>query len=275
MQSDKMSFKFGNLHYSHASSGKDKTLLFLHAFHSSAMSYAPLCEYLKDKYNIVCLDFPGHGLSTHVDCQKYSWSYSIEGFTEILIEFIDQLQLSNLYIIGDSVGGNCAVRAMNALDGLLGLILMGTAQARSIEMVFSLHHQTKALELLFQKERSEKEDEIVAAAYVDPNLNEGKNFKQMMYDIQRTDPDCREYFAKQIETQKWVDELQIIQSSTVPLIYILGADDGFIDSPKYRDVLMGAGIKESQIYLIKDARHMPQLDNPEAVSEIVSDFIKP
>ena len=275
MHSSTMNFKFGNLHYSHSLSGKDTTLLLLHAFHSSTRSYDPICELLKNKYNLVCLDFPGHGLSAHVDCQKYAWYYSIEGFTEILIEFIDQLQLSNFYIVGDSIGGNCAVRAMRKLSGITGLILMGTAQARSIEIVFSLHHQTKALELLFQKKRSKKEDEIVARAYVNQAINEGKNFSQMMFDIQHTDPNCREYFAKQLETQKWIDELQIIQNSIVPLIYILGEYDGFINSSKYRDSLIEAGINRSQIHLINNARHMPQLDNPKAVSEIIMTFIKP
>jgi pimeloyl-ACP methyl ester carboxylesterase len=270
-----MNFIFGNLYYSHILSGKDKTLLLLHAFHSSTKSYAPLCDFLKDRYNIVCLDFPGHGLSDRIDCQKYSWYYSVEGFTEILMEFIGRLQLSNLYIVGDSVGGNCAVRVMRNLSKIIsGLILMGTAQARSVEMLFSLHHQTKAQELLFQKERSKKENEVVAAAYVNPYFNKGKNFKQMMYDIQHTDPNCREYFAKQIESQEWIDELQIIQSSTAPLIYILGEDDGFINSSQYRDKLIEVGIKKTQIHLIKNARHMPQLDNPIAVSEVITNFIK-
>jgi pimeloyl-ACP methyl ester carboxylesterase len=275
MQSDTMNFKFGNLNYSHVTSEKDSTLLLLHAFHSSTISYEPLCDLLKDQYDLVCLDFPGHGLSAHVDCHQHAWYYSVEGFTEVLVEFIDRLKLSNYYIAGDSVGGNCAVRAMRSLSGLSGLVLMGTAQARSVEMVFSLHHQTKALELLFQKERSEKEDEIVASAYVNPTLNESKNFKQMMYDIRHTDPNCREFFAKQLETQKWIDELQIIQNTRVPLIYILGEDDGFINSSVYKDVLIESGLMDSQIHLLKNVRHMPQLDDPNATAEIITDFIKP
>ena len=55
MQSDTMNFKFGNLHYSHATSGKDTTLLLLHAFHSSTTSYEPLCDLLKDQYDPMAL----------------------------------------------------------------------------------------------------------------------------------------------------------------------------------------------------------------------------
>lgn len=275
MKSDTMNFKFGNINYSHTMSGKDKTLLLLHAFHSSTKSYSSLCNILKDQYDLVCLDFPGHGLSAHIDCDQYAWYYSVDGFTDVLIEFINRLQLSNFYIIGDSVGGNCGVRAMNTLDGLLGLILMGTVQASSVDMLFSLHHQTKALDLLFQKTRSGEEDKIVAAAYVNPSLNEGKSYDQMLYDIQHTDQNCRDFFAQQLETQKWVDELRIIQNTKIPLTYILGEDDGFINSSGYKDMLIESGLQSSQIHLLKNVRHVPQLDNPTATANIIDAFIKP
>ncbi|MCX7124288.1 MAG: alpha/beta hydrolase [Gammaproteobacteria bacterium] len=246
-----MEFEFGQVHYSHFMSNKTTTLVLLHAFHSSTTSYEPLCDLLKNKYNLVCLDFAGH-----------------------VIEFINRLKLSRYYIVGDSVGGNCAVRAIQSLNGLSGLVLMGTLQARSLEMIFSLHHQTRALELLFQKERSQEEDKIVADAYVNPDLNAGKSFQLMMHDLQHTDPNCREFFSKQLETQVWIDELQLIQEATIPLMYLLGEDDGFINSPYYKEVLIKAGLKDSQIYLLKKVRHMPQLDDPQTTENLISDFIK-
>jgi pimeloyl-ACP methyl ester carboxylesterase len=270
-----MELEFGQLHYSHFMSNKDTTLLLLHAFHSSTASYEPLCTLLKNQYNLVCLDFPGHGLSSYVDCDQHAWYYSMEGFTAVLLEFIDRLQLSHYYIVGDSVGGNSAVRAMKSLNGLSGLVLMGSVQARSVEMLFSLHHQTRALELLFQKERSQEEDQVVAAAYVNPNLNEGKSFQLMMHDLQHTDPNCREFFSKQLETQEWVDELQLVQDATIPLMYVLGEDDGFINSPHYKDALIESGLKDSQIHLLKNVRHVPQLDDPQTTADLISDFIKP
>ena len=273
MRSDFMEFEFGQLHYKYVMSGKKETLLLLHAFQSSAASYAPICELLEDRYNLICLDLPGHGLSARLDCEQYSWFYSMAGFKEILVEFIKRFHLTHYYIVGDSVGGNCAVRAIASLSGLSGLVLMGSAQARTVEMIFSLHHQTEALELLFKKERSQAEDQVVATAYVSPKRHDGECFQLMMHDLQNTDPNCREYFSKQLETQEWMDELQIIQNSTIPLIYILGEDDGFINSPHYRNVLIESGLRDSQIHLLKDVRHVPQLDDPQTTAKLISDFI--
>lgn len=274
MQSHKMHFDFGSIHYQTSGTHHKENIIFLHAFHSSSAAYQPLCEQLIDHYNLICLDFPGHGASDHLNCDQYANYYSVTGFTHLLIEFIKRLNLSHYYIAGDSVGGNCAIRALDALPGLSGLILLGTAQAHTVEMVFSLHHQSKALDLLFQTERCAQEDEIVACAYVNPTLNAGNTFKQMLHDLQHTDKECRRHFANSLETQPWVDELAIIEKTSKPLIYILGEDDGFIDSVKYKKTLLSAGLKSEQIFIIEKARHIPQLDAPQTSAKIIKDFIK-
>lgn len=272
MQSKYIELDFGKLHYLESMADKEQTLLLLHAFHSSAASYAPVCDLLKGQFNLICLDIPGHGLSAHVDCEKYAWQYSMEGFTQVLIEFIERLNLQNYVIAGDSVGGNMAVRAMSSLSGLKGLVLMGSAQAEDVEKVFALHHQSEAINVLFQSEHTPEQVELLAAAYVDPQQNDGQNFELMKYDLQNTDPNCREQFALSMGSQGWVDELALIQNAPVPLMYVLGAEDGFINSPYYKDFLIKAGFQESQIHLLKNVRHVPQLDAPEQCAVLISGF---
>ena len=269
-----MKFDFGNIHYTQIDSGKEVTLVLLHAFHSSADSYVQLCERLKDHCNLVCLDFPGHGQSDHIDCEQYGYYYSMAGFTDVLVEFIARLGLTNYVIAGDSIGGNCTIRGLSKLPGIRGMILMGTAQARSAEIIFQLHHESEALTRLFQKHRTQAEDELVTAAYVDPSVNGGKNFQLMLKDIQRIDPNCREYLSAQIESQPWVDEIEILQQTTVPYCYILGEQDGFINTPYYRDALIEAGVKAEVIHVLPNCRHVPYLDDLSASARIMTDFIE-
>jgi len=274
MQSSFMEFKFGKLHYQHAFSDKKKTILFLHAFHSSATSFSKVCDLLQDNFNLVCLDLPGHGLSEHVDIAHYSWYYSFAGFTEILIEFVDRLQLKELFIVGDSAGGNSAVRAMPSLKMLEGLILLGSIQAESKDKAFEQMFPSEALTLLFQKELTDEQCAVLAAAYVDPAKNEQENFKQMLYDIKHTDSNCREQFGHYVETQEWIDELQLIKKSRVPVMYILGLQDGFINVVAYKKMLIEAGLQESQIQVLDQARHVPQLDDPEVCAQLILKFIE-
>lgn len=276
MQSSYLEFEFGKIHYLHTkalSNTAKKTILFLHAFHSSAKSYLPVCELLKDQFNLLCLDFPGHGLSEPISVERHAWYYSMEGFVSVLLQFIEHLQLKNLVIVGDSVGGNCAIRAMQSLKMLEGLVIEGSAQAESVEALFALHHSSGPIKFLFQKEFSNAECNAVAAAYVNPQKNNGKNFQQMIYDIQHTDPNCREQFSHFLKTQAWVDELKLIQNCSVPLMYILGKQDGFINSDHYANALVKAGIKRSTIHVLNQVRHIPHLDDPKNCAHLIKDFV--
>ncbi len=273
MQSSFMEFEFGKLHYLHRMSNHKKTILFLPAFHSSAASYTQVCDLLKDQFNLVCLDFPGHGLSEHVNVEQYAWYYSIEGFAAVLLEFIDRLKLKNLVIVGDSVGGNVTVRSLSSLKMLEGLVLMGSAQAETVEAIFGLHYMPGPIDLLFHKELTQQECEILAAAYVDPYQHEGQGFKQMLADIQHTDPNCREQMGHHIQTQAWINELQLVQACAVPFMYILGKQDGFINSVHYAKVLVEAGVEKSKIHLLDQVRHVPHLDNPGLCAELILSFV--
>lgn len=273
MHSSFMDFNFGKIHYQHDSAGRKKTLLFLHAFHSSAVSFLNVCDQLKDQFNLFCLDFPGHGLSQHLDARKYPQYYSLSGLTAVLIEFVDRLKLKNLYILGNSMGGNAAVRAAPSLETIKGLILIGSAQAKTKEELFSIHFPTAPLELLFKTELSDPEIEVLTRAYVYKSKEAQEAFKQMAHDIRRTDGSFREYFRRNLETQEWVDEIQILKNSALPFLYILGLEDGFIDSLLYKKLLLEEGFQESQIKIVDRAGHAVHLNNPHLCAKLISEFI--
>lgn len=268
-----MEFEFGNLHYKHSSTAKKITILFLHSFNSSAASFDFVCELLKDRFNIIALDLPGHGLSSHIDVNKYSWYYSLEGFTSILTQFVNRLQLNHFFIVGDSVGGNMAVRAMPGLKNLQGLILIGSVQANSKQKLFEVFYNSEAAKLASNKDLNEKEIDIVAAANV--SLSNKEAFEQMVYDIGHTDGNCRKFFSQYMDTQPWVDEPNLLKNAVIPFMYILGKQDGFIDYKAYKMRLLEEKIiNESQIKILDNVRHVPPLDDPHLCASLILEFVK-
>lgn len=121
MQSKYMDFEFGKIHYQISDFTKINTLILLHAFHSSSVSYTKVCELLSDQFNLICMDFPGHGKSDRINTKLHGWYYSVEGFSSLVIDFVNRLELKNYFIVGDSIGGNSAVRVMPSLKSLNGL----------------------------------------------------------------------------------------------------------------------------------------------------------
>jgi pimeloyl-ACP methyl ester carboxylesterase len=96
----------------------------------------------------------------------------------------------------------------------------------------------------------------------------------MLQDIERTDPNCREQFAAHFETQPWVNEIAVLQKTQIPFLYILGQEDGFINTPFYKELLIKAGIPESSIQALEGVRHIPHVDAPEVSAKLIKNFVR-
>jgi pimeloyl-ACP methyl ester carboxylesterase len=271
MNSAYMEFEFGKLHYTHNGVDKKTTILFLHSFNSSAASFGLVCELLKDDFNVIALDLPGHGSSSHVDINKHPWYYSFEGFTALLTQFVDRLRLKQFFIVGDSVGGNMAIRAAASLKNLHGIVFMGSVHADSKQKLFELHYPSEVLGFLFNKDLNEDEINAIAAANVS-HLNK-EAFGQMKYDISRTDGNCRKVFSQYMDTQPWVDEPGLLKNSGLSFVYVLGKQDGFINYRVYKDFLMEKGVTESQIKVFNHVGHVPPLEDAQLCAGLISEFI--
>lgn len=154
-----------------------------------------------------------------------------------------------------------------------GLILIGSVQAKTRKELFNIHLPTAPLDVMFKTKLSDPEIEVLTRAYVYKSEETQEAFKQMAHDIRSTDSSFREYFRRNLETQEWIDEIQILKNSALPFLYILGLEDGFINSLLYKKLLLAEGFQESQIKILDRAGHSPQLDNPHLCAKLILDFI--
>ncbi len=83
----------------------EKTVLFVHGLSSNSDAWSKNIASLKEKYTCIALDLPGYGKSAKPEA-TYTPSY----FAEILHQFIDELELKNVILIGHSMGGQASVK---------------------------------------------------------------------------------------------------------------------------------------------------------------------
>ena len=171
------------------------------------------------------------------------------------------------------MGGNAAVRAVPSLEAIKGLILIGTVQAKTKEELFNIHFPTAPLDVLFKTELSDPEIEVLTRAYVYKSKEAQEAYKLMAHDIKSTDSSFREHFRRNLETEEWIDEIQILKNSACPFLYILGLEDAFIDSVLYKKLLLEERFQESQIKIIDRAGHAVHLNNPHLCTKLISKFI--
>ena len=107
---------------SYTDQGSGSPMLLLHATLHDHTDFAPVHDQLVHCRRVLALDWPGHGESPVPPAPL-----SAVQFGDLAIEFVDQLELNNLVVVGNSVGGYAACRlAIERPDRVAGVVLVNT-----------------------------------------------------------------------------------------------------------------------------------------------------
>jgi pimeloyl-ACP methyl ester carboxylesterase len=99
--------------------GTGPIVLCLHAIGHGARDFEDLSRRLAPQYRVLALDFPGQG-NSGPDLEPAS----AKRYAELVTEFVDQLHLDSVVLIGNSIGGATAVRyASSHPDRVNALVL--------------------------------------------------------------------------------------------------------------------------------------------------------
>ena len=92
------------LHYREEGSGPPVVLL--HANYASLFMWEPWAEALKDRYRVIRVDLPAHGLTG----PEPSGDYSLQRIQSLFEKFVDARGLERFVVVGTSIGGTVAMR---------------------------------------------------------------------------------------------------------------------------------------------------------------------
>jgi pimeloyl-ACP methyl ester carboxylesterase len=107
---------------SYTDQGRGPAVLLLHAALHDRTDYDAVRDSLLQRHRVLAVDWPGHGESPSPDKPLTAVQ-----FGDLAIEFVDRLELSNLVVIGNSVGGYAACRlAIERREHIAGVVLVNT-----------------------------------------------------------------------------------------------------------------------------------------------------
>lgn len=99
------------------------TLLFLHYWTGSSLTWSDTIDQLSKNYRCLALDFRGWG-----DSQKGALDYGLDALASDVLAVISKFGLTNFVLIGHSMGGKVAqIVATHKPAGLKGLLLVAPA----------------------------------------------------------------------------------------------------------------------------------------------------
>ena len=87
-------------YFRYSERGEGPCLLLLHTIRNRIEYYDRLSPLLIKKFKVICIELPGHGDSPI----NKKTNYNIEFITNSIVEFIDQKQLEDITIAGESIG---------------------------------------------------------------------------------------------------------------------------------------------------------------------------
>jgi 3-oxoadipate enol-lactonase len=252
-----------SLHFQ--SKGSGVPLLLIHGFPLSSQMWAGQLDTLSPQAQVLAPDLPGFGDSPIMDL-----SYTVDRYAEDCAAVLDALDLMEPVVVGGfSMGGYTAFAFARLFpERVKALLLLSTRSGadsaegkanrdKSIAGVKE-HGASAVTEAMFPK--------FLAPATYTERPEVAAAVKELM-----TAASPEGIIGGLSAMRDRPDSTPLLTSMKFPTLIIHGQDDQLI--PPSEAEIMAAGIKDSQLHLIANAGHLPNLEQSAEFNSIVSGFL--
>ncbi|MDA1074162.1 MAG: alpha/beta hydrolase [Proteobacteria bacterium] len=259
----------GNLQMAHHRShdpadkrgGKKPALILLHGFTGSKLDFHDQLEWFDDLRQTFAYDQRGHGETTN------ALPYNLNQLVTDLIGWMNRQDLDQVDLLGHSMGGMVALRAVLAHpERFRSLILMDTAPSGIDLMAPAIRDRLNSLvmadgcQALVKMMRSQPASRP-AQRGID-FLGEDEHWRRIQVKLTQMDPQAFVDLGRQLAEQVSVaDRLSAINCPTTILV---GEHDAPFVGPSRE---MAGAIENANLVVIPKAGHSPQYENPEVWRE--------
>lgn len=259
---------FGNVAVNESGSG-DTSIVFVHGNSASKDVFKKQMESdLTKRYHLVSFDLIGHGES--VDSSTPEKDYTLKSYAQLLNELIDYLKLTQVIIVGWSLGGHIAIEALSQGMSAKGLVLSGTPPvSKDIEQMGLAFKPNDVMELTGKEIFESHEVEAYSSAIMG-----GKEFvsKELHQAVARTDGKTRSAmfndFAQNIANY---DQQKFVETWANPIAVLQGEEDAFLQLD-FLNNLKWANLWQGKVDYFEDVGHAPFWSDSTKFNQILSDF---
>ena len=228
---------------------RGKTVILIHGAGANYRTWLPQIEFLANEHTLIGVDLPGHG-----DSEGPS-STNMAEYRDFIKGLVDTLDLTNLIIVGHSMGGSVALDYALRYPEVQGLILVGSGARWNLPKEY-----VKQARINPQKSREES-----------AKHNFAKNTPRSVIELHlsnsaKTGPTAR---ADDLEAANAWDVVAELDRIKVPTCIISGEEDPQAE----KSSLMHSLIPGSTLEWIKDAGHFPTLEQPEITNRLFQSFL--
>lgn len=231
--------------------GKEN-ILFLHGWGCNKEIFKQNIDYVSKFMTVYAIDLPGFGKSEE---PKEIWN--VDNYVDLVIEFIEKMEIKKLSILGHSYGGRIIIKLVNRKNSNFKVDKLVLIDAAGIKK------ETKTT--LSQKIYK---NIVPIINKISPKLVNKIKSKIGSTDYRNATPMMRDILVKSVN-EDLKDLIPNIKNST---LIIWGEND--LDVPYSDAIYMNENIKDSGIVKVENSAHFPFIDEPILVNKVLESFLK-
>ena len=203
---------------------------------------------LPRNHRLITFDLPGHGQST--DAPDPRRTYSRPGLADCAIELLARLGVSEVIVLGWSLGGHVAIEMLSRLETVKGVVISGAPPVRAGGMSEGFL-ASPANGLAGRGELTELE----AQAFAEKMFGcDAQPFLRSA--ILRTDPRFRPYLFEALRAGEGADQRRAVETSLTPIAVINGETDPLVRLDYFDEVAYG-NLWNGRCHRLPPAGHAP------------------
>jgi pimeloyl-ACP methyl ester carboxylesterase len=238
--------------YRYVDEGQGQVLMLLHGLFGALSNWEAVVNRFQTKYRVVIPMLPIYEMPIK--------EAGLEGLRQYVEGFVEGMQLDNMIIMGNSLGGHVALLyALNNDKKVNKLILTGSSGLFENAMGGSYPRRGS---YDYIKER-------VEYTFYDPKVA-SKDLVDEVFETTRSIPKCMRIvaIAKSAQRNNLASDLHKIK---VPTLLVWGLNDTITPPMVGHD--FNRLIPESKLRFIDQCCHAPMMEHPEKFNELVDEFI--
>lgn len=228
-----------------------KTIIMVHGLGAHLQTWDGWTDALKQTARVVRFDLPGAGLSP----PDTTGDYSDERTIDLILALMDQRELAEAVLVGNSIGGRIAWRFAAAYaERTAGLVLVspdgfaspGFEYGTPAEVPAMMNLMTVALPKSILRQN-------LQIAYSDPSKLTDQTMERY-YDLMRA-PGSRQALLDRMRQTVLVPPEPILATIKAPVLLVWGADDAMIPVANAQDYL--AALPDARLAVLPSLGHVP------------------
>ncbi|MDH6180130.1 sigma-B regulation protein RsbQ [Microbacteriaceae bacterium SG_E_30_P1] len=246
------------------------TLVLIHGFGSTRETWRYVAEALEPHFRVVVFDQVGVGGSDKsvYDRSKYD---TLHGYADDVIEIVEALALTDVVLVGHSIGAMTAVLAANARPDLVSKLVLIAPSPRYLDDEgyrggFSRQAIDDLLTSLETNYLSFSQSLAPIIVGMPDRLELSADFAEGIYAI---DPEINSQFAR---VTFRADHRRDLRDVTVPALVLQIAEDA-VAGPEV-GAYVHRSIPTSTMVTIPSRGHVPLLSDPDLVAQSIKDYLR-